>query len=86
MELAASFARETNEVTAQHAAVLQVGALQMIEALLEYGDDSLKRMFQVNPLNYIRMLEAMPRQAQAAIYCDRQRAQTATHSALKAEK
>ncbi len=86
MELAAELVRETTETTSQQAAVLKVGALQMIDALVHYGDESLRNMLQINPTNFIRLLEAMPQQAQAAILCDRQRAQTMANSNETAKK
>jgi hypothetical protein len=47
-----------------------VGATQLMDALLEYGNDTLKKMVADKPETYIRILNVVCRLADSGLRCD----------------
>jgi hypothetical protein len=51
----------------------QIGALQVADVIADLDVEELKRSFQNDPVNYVRLLNALPRLSGGGLECERHR-------------
>jgi hypothetical protein len=53
----------------------QIAALQVADMVANMDSEALKRTFQDDPANYVRLLKALPRLSEGGLKCERHRAE-----------
>ena len=73
-EFAADLVRELGNIAPSvvYRACLHIAALQMLNAIWEYGDETLRQMLQVRPASYLTMLNTVCNVSNAEIERDEQ--------------